>query len=306
MGLNPKRSEINKIKNKEMEESFLTPILFLVFNRPDKTKLVFDKIRAIKPKYLYIAADGPRKNKENEFQKCNEVRSIVGNIDWDCEPKFLFRHENLGCSAAITSAIDWFFQNVECGIIFEDDCLPDLSFFPYCRELLQKYKDDNKVMMISGSNLGMKSGDSSYFFSNYGQIWGWATWRRAWEKYERTVNIKDKDIKFNSTQEKNYWRKNFSKIIWDVQWAVYSVWKNNGIAILPNVNLISNIGFGSDATNYTDKNNINSEIDTNPMIFPLTHPNTIMVKTEVDNKIFNHSYFVPLYKRIIRGIKSRY
>lgn len=289
-----------------MEESFLTPVLFLVFNRPDKTKLVFDRIRAIKPKYLFIAADGPRKNKENESQKCDEVRSIVENIDWDCEPKYLFRSENLGCSAAITSAIDWFFQNVESGIIFEDDCLPDLSFFPYCRELLQKYKDDNKIMMISGSNLGMKSGDSSYYYSRYGQIWGWATWRRAWVNFEKSVNINDEDLKFNSFQEKKYWRKNFSRIIWDVQWAVYSVWKNNGIAILPNVNLISNIGFGPDATNYTDTSNINAQIETGTMIFPLTHPDIIKVNAEVDNKIFKQSYFVPLHKKILRGIKSKY
>lgn len=289
-----------------MKEHFETPILFMVFNRPDKTRRVFEQIRAINPKYLYIAADGRRENKENELQKCEEVKTIVSNIDWDCEAKFLFRSENLGCSKAVISAIDWFFKNEESGIILEDDCYPDLSFFPYCNDLLTKYNEDSRVMIISGSNLGMKFGNSSYYFSKYGQIWGWATWRRAWEKFEKTVDLNHHDIKFNSLHEKNYWQKNFSKIIWDVQWAVYSVWKNNGIAILPNENLISNIGFGPDATNYTDKNSINAEIKTNPIIFPLIHPDNITVSTDFDNEIFNRSYFVPLYKRIICGIRNRY
>lgn len=286
-----------------MEQYFYTPVLFIVFNRPDKTERIFQRIRAIKPKYLYIAADGPREDKEKEL--CNEVRKIVSNVDWECEAKFLFRNENFGCSRAVISAIDWFFQNEEYGIILEDDCYPDLSFFPYCSELLTKYQGDTRVMMISGSNLGMESGDSSYFFSKYGQIWGWATWKRAWAKFERTVNIDDVNLRFDSNKEKNYWRKNFSRIIWDVQWAVYSVWKNNGVAILPNVNLISNIGFGFGATNYKDKNNINAEIEIGSMTFPLIHPKVIAVSTEIDKKIFKQSYFVPFHKRIIRGIKSK-
>lgn len=289
-----------------MDKSFLTPILFVVFNRPDKTRRVFEQIRAIKPKRLYVSADGPREDKLDEALKCEEVRSIVKNIDWDCDVKFLFRDKNIGCSSALVSSIDWLFQNEESGIILEDDCLPDLTFFPYCNELLSKYKDDKNVMMISGSNLGFKSGDSSYFFSKYGQIWGWATWKESWKKFERQIKINDSDLKFNSKREKKYWNKNFSRVIWDVQWAVYSVWKNDGIAILPNVNLISNIGFGSDATNYTDENNINAEIKTNSMNFPLIHPNIIEADTELDNDIFTKSYFVPLHKKIIRGIISRY
>lgn len=291
-----------------MEEYFFTPVLFMVFNRPDKTKRVFEQIRAIKPKYLYIAADGPRESKENESQKCIEVRSIVSKIDWDCEVKYLFRNKNLGVYKAGTSAIDWFFQNEESGIIIEDDCLPDLSFFPYCSELLRKYKDDNSIMLISGSNLGMKSGDSSYFFSRYGQIWGWATWRSAWEKFEKKVDIYNPDVKFNTNLEKKFWRKNFSRIQWDVQFAIYSVWKNNGVAILPNINLISNIGFGPEATNYKDLNNINAQIKTGSMEFPLIHPNDTNVNIEVDNLIFNRNFYIPLYlplyKKIVRKIMN--
>jgi hypothetical protein len=289
-----------------MDEFFLTPILFVVFNRPDKTRQVFEQIRAIKPKYLYVSADGPRQNKEDEISKCDEVRSIVKNIDWDCDVKFLFREKNVGCSPALVSSIDWLFQNEDFGIILEDDCLPHLTFFPYCSELLLKYKDNKNIMMISGSNLGFTSGDSSYFFSKYGQIWGWATWKESWKKFERQIKIDDKDLKFNSRREQRYWNNNFSKVIWDVQWAVYSIWKNKGIAILPNVNLISNIGFGSDATNYTDENNINAEIKTNSINFPMNHPNRIETDIELDNRIFIKSYFVPLHKKIISSLLSRF
>ena len=288
-----------------MKDSFLTPILFLVFNRPDKTKVVFERIRAIKPKFLYIAADGARKNKENDFQKCKEVRAIVESIDWDCEPKFLYRNENLGCSTAVVSAIDWFFENEEVGIILEDDCLPDLSFFPYCSELLSKYKDYKRIMMISGSNLGLKSGISSYFFSKYGQIWGWATWRRAWVNFERNVKISDNDVQFNSFQEKIFWKRNFSRIIWDVQWAIYSIWKNNGIAILPNVNLISNIGFDSEATNYTDESSTNSKIRTSSINFPLVHPDVIEINPEFDKELFEMIFFVPFHRKLHLAVVKR-
>lgn len=288
-----------------MDKFFSTPILFVVFNRPDKTRQVFEQIRAIKPKYLYVSADGPRQNKEDEISKCDEVRSIVRNIDWDCDVKFLFRDNNVGCSHALVSSIDWLFQNEEYGIILEDDCLPDLTFFPYCSELLLKYKENNEIMMISGSNLGFTSGDSSYFFSKYGQIWGWATWKKSWKKFERQIKINDKDLNFNSLREKRYWNNNFSKIIWDVQWAVYSIWKNKGIAILPNVNLISNIGFGSDATNYTDENSINAKIKTNPINFPLNHPHKVQIDIDLDKRIFNKSYYVPLYKRMICVLLSK-
>jgi hypothetical protein len=289
-----------------MDKFFLTPILFVVFNRPDKTRQVFEQIRAIKPKYLYLSADGPRQNMDDEISKCDEVRSIVKNIDWDCDVKFLFREKNVGCSHALVSSIDWLFENEDYGIILEDDCLPDLTFFPYCSELLLKYKENKNIMMISGSNLGFTSGDSSYFFSKYGQIWGWATWKESWKKFERQIKIDDEDLKFNTRKEQRYWNNNFTKVIWDVQWAVYSIWKNKGIAILPNVNLISNIGFGSDATNYTDENNINAEIKTNSIDFPMNHPNRIEFDTVLDNRIFIKSYFVPLHKRIIRALLTRF
>lgn len=289
-----------------MKDSFLVPVLFLVFNRPEKTKQVFDRIRSVKPKYLYIAADGPRAHKEGELAVCNEVRNIVSEIDWDCEVKYLLRKENLGCSKAIVSAIDWFFDNEEQGIILEDDCLPETSFFTFCNELLIKYKDNNEVMIISGTNLGNSFGSDSYFFSRYGQIWGWATWRDAWHKYERNIIKNDAGLKFRSLREKNFWQKNFLNVIWDVQWAIYSVWKNNGIAIIPNKNLVSNIGFGIDATNYTDEKSINSNIELSTMSFPLKHPLEVEIDNSIENVFFDNHYYVPVHKKVKNKVVKIY
>lgn len=289
-----------------MQEQFSIPILFLVFNRPEKTELTFNQIRKAKPKYLYIAADGYRTEKEGEKYKCEQVREIVQRIDWPCLTKYLFRDNNLGCSLAIKSAIDWFFSEIECGIILEDDCFPELSFFPYCKELLDLYKNEAQIMMISGCNLNIKSGTSSYYFSKYGQIWGWATWKRAWERYEMEVKIKEGEIQFNSRKEEKFWLNNFTNIIWDVQWAVYTMWKNKGIAILPNSNLVKNIGFGKDATNYLDENNNAANLKTQSIVFPLNHPQNIITNHKIDNKIFYKYYYKTFYNRLINALKVKW
>ncbi len=245
---------------------FNTPILFLIFNRPSTTREVFSAIKKIRPKYLYIGADGPREHKAGEKERCEDVRSIVNEIDWDCEVKTLFRDKNLGCKMAISSAIDWFFENVSEGIILEDDCVPSLSFFPYCAELLEKYRDDNRVMTISGDASPFKhkfdKSKYSYFFSHYPLIWGWATWRRAWKSYD--VNLTNwSEVKTDKKSfpilknrfVRSFWFSIFDKMYkkkidtWDYQWS-YNVLIHSGLAIIPKSNLISNIGFGSDSTHY--------------------------------------------------------
>ncbi|MDD3083391.1 MAG: nucleotide-diphospho-sugar transferase, partial [Candidatus ainarchaeum sp.] len=161
------------------------PILFLIFNRLDTTKQVFEEIRKAKPKKVYVAADGPRNIEEKK--KTDAVRKyVLDNIDWKCNVKTLFRKNNLGCGKAVSQAITWFFKNEEMGIILEDDCLPSQSFFPFCEELLKKYKDNEKIMHISGFNPVSKNkySEADYFFSYTASIWGWATWRRAWKKYD--------------------------------------------------------------------------------------------------------------------------
>ncbi len=182
--------------------------------------------------------------------------------------------------------------------------MPDTSFFSFCNELLVKYKDNKDVMIISGTNLGNSFGSDSYFFSRYGQIWGWATWRDAWNKYERNILANDKLLKFRSRQEKVFWNKNFSNVIWDVQWAIYSVWKNNGIAVIPNKNLVTNIGFGLDATYYTDENSINSNIELSAMSFPLRHPINIGINGSIEDVFFYNHYYIPIHRKIKNRLRN--
>jgi hypothetical protein len=174
-----------------------TPVLFLVFNRPGTTRQVFEAIRAAKPRQLFVAADGPRADKEGESELCQTVRNIATQIDWACELKTLFRDTNLGCGRAPAEAITWFFENVEQGIILEDDCLPSKSFFGFCEQLLMKFAKEKKIFLISGMNPLVEYSNSScsYIFSEYGGTWGWATWKRAWDNYD--FNIKSWGIKKN-------------------------------------------------------------------------------------------------------------
>jgi len=272
-----------------------TPVLFLIFNRPDTTQKVFDAIKKAKTKQLFVAADGPRENKEGEKEKCEQARKIIEQVDWDCKVKTLFRDKNLGCKVAVSSAIDWFFKNVKEGIILEDDCLPSQSFFWFCRELLEHYRDDTRIMIISGDNFQFdrKGGEDSYYFSKYPHIWGWATWRRAWKHYD--VNMKNfEEFKkeaqinnvFNIKQQQKYWTKIFQIVYegkidtWDYQWA-YSCFINNGLCIMPNVNLVSNIGFGLDSIHTKDKSSIFSEMEARE-ITDIIHPNFVLADQEAD------------------------
>jgi hypothetical protein len=241
---------------------FDTPILFLIFNRPDPTKLVFEEIRKLKPKSLYIAADGPREGNSNDIAKCAQTRKLVETIDWNCEVKRLYRDENLGCGKAISSAITWFFDIVEMGIILEDDCLPHPHFFAFCETMLKKYKDIDSIKFIGGTNYQIYSNklQCSYYFSSYSHVWGWATWRRVWKEYDFSLkNITYKKFKnvlnnySDNRSYKRYWKFIYKKIkhklidTWDFQLSI-SILYNNGLSIIPNNNLIKNLGFSNDAT----------------------------------------------------------
>ena len=280
-----------------------SPILFIIFNRPSQTKIVFESIKNIKPKELYIAADGPRKNNINDADNCKLAREIVNNIDWNCDVKYLFRNENLGCKKAVSEAINWFFENVEEGIILEDDCLPNESFFNFCSTLLEKYRSDNEVMHIGGTNFQPSEFtiEAEYYFSRITHIWGWATWRRAWEKYHQelpdytTNQLEDwfNNYEFNK-RSLLYWDHAFNMIkeqaidTWDYQWT-YCLWKNKGIAIVPKLNLVSNIGFGLDAT-HTEKGAATyANLPTYSMEIT-KHPKDKNVNTNADNYTFNKWY----------------
>jgi hypothetical protein len=274
-----------------------TAVLFLVFNRLDTTKQVFEAIRQAKPPRLYIAADGAREVKVGETEKVKAVREyIMSNIDWECEVKTLFRNENLGCGFAPASAITWFFENEEMGIILEDDCLPSQSFFWFCEELLERYKNDMRIFLISGYNKqnSWEEKKNDYFFSNLGGIWGWASWRRAWEYYD--IEMSDIENFIENNNFVNIFGEKFGKIrqdtiyksiiinkmdAWDYQWA-YARHKNNGLACVPMKSLIENIGFGDDATHTFGDNQDN--VNKYEISFPLKENDFIVPDRNYDEK----------------------
>ena len=299
--------------------SYATPILFLIFNRPDTTQKVFEKIMAIKPTKLYLAVDGHRLHKAGEYEKCEQVKQLIlNNIDWECEVKTLFRTENIGCKLAVSQAINWFFEHEEQGIILEDDCVPDLSFFDFCAQLLEFYKFDDKVMHIGGNNFqnGIKRGDGSYYFSNLNHIWGWATWKRAWKKYD--IELKKWKIFRNSDKFSclfpdkkiiNYYDNLINQVIdnqfdtWDVQWTA-SIWINDGISILPNNNLVSNIGFGSDGTHTKNVKSKMSNISTNPIKLPLKILTNILVDNKADTFFYKNFIYISTFATVKYKIKT--
>lgn len=287
------------------------PILFLIFNRPDLTRQVFSKIRQAQPGQLFIAADGPRPDRPEEVELCDETRKIVNKIDWDCDVHTLFREKNLGCKKAVSKAITWFFEHVEQGIILEDDCLPDPSFFRYCSELLEYYKNEEKIMVISGNNFLPNNWQipNSYYFSIYNHIWGWATWRRAWHLYDNNLdkwpNLKVTPFLKNLHNSKlavNYWTSIFDECragkidSWGYPWT-FSCWANKGLTILPSVNLVSNIGFDERGTHTKNSDDEASNIPSYSLQFPLKHPPRIIINEDADTyatwQHFLKNYFPP-------------
>jgi len=302
-----------------MEQNYFnTPILFIIFNRPDTTKIVFNEIRKIKPKVLYVSADGPRKSRMGEEEKCKLAREVIESVNWECNVRKLYNEENLGCKNAVSNAITWFFENEEQGIILEDDVVPNKSFFNFTSTLLSHYKNNSKVMHISGNNfLGNKTKiNSSYYFSIYPHIWGWATWRRAWKLFDRDLkdfpayksnNLIERTI--NNSKERKYWLEKFEKVFnnqidtWDYQW-LYAIWKNEGVCVTPKYNLAMNIGFREDATHTKIKNSYLAEVPTIELT-EISHPAKITVAKELDKITFNEIHYLSVFKklRMLLGIK---
>ena len=238
-------------------------------------------------------------------------------MDWDCDFRRDFRTHNLGAKTGVAKALDWFFQNVEEGIILEDDCLPDPSFFGFCRELLDHYRNDTRVMHISGTNLqyGRKRGDGSYYFSRYMRCWGWASWRRAWAHFD--VDLKTLPLFLEQRQLRNilpspgmrrYWRIIFQNVargrittVWDFQWT-YAIFAQNGLCVIPNVNLVSNLGWGPRATNTFDPKNLMSRIGTGSLE-TLVHPTFVLPDREADDFEARNIFLLPVHKRVINRIK---
>jgi GR25 family glycosyltransferase involved in LPS biosynthesis len=284
------------------------PVLFLIFNRPEYTNQVFDSIRLYKPSKLYIAADGPRFNNENDLILCLETKSFIQLIDWECEVKTLFRIKNLGCKLAVSSAIDWFFENEQEGIILEDDVVPNEDFFRFTEFCLNKYKDDERIMMITGCNhFSEHNLKTSFFFSKIYSIWGWATWKRAWKHYDIEMKKWDDlqiklDIKY-STNKKYIWKnyefifdslKDYKIDTWDYQWH-FTCLINNGLCVTPKVNLISNIGvIGTHSEYITNSHFLDKYFLEKPENYII--PETFLVNSKFDKKHYklknNRRYYI--------------
>ena len=277
-----------------------TPVLLLIFNRPEVTLRVFEAIRNMKPTQLFIAADGPRKDRPDDAENCRLARQIIELIDWNCEVKTLLREENLGCKYAVSQAIDWFFENVEQGIILEDDTLPNQSFFLYCENLLNKYKSNTQIMHISGSRLiADKTEPETYYFSKYPHVWGWATWKRAWkfydvelQKFPVSKSILTKNKVYNSKKEEKVWTDFFRAMqarkvdTWDTQWNL-AIWLENGLCITPPVNLVTNIGWGIVDATHTHEEDSHLSIPALSLdIHTLIHPDSVQINKKKDVFLF--------------------
>lgn len=279
---------------------FNTPVLFLIYNRPDLTQEVFSSIRLASPPRLYIACDGAKN--EQEAAIVNGIReSILGQIDWSCEVKTLFRANNLGCKKAVSEAVTWFFENEEMGIILEDDCLPSQNFFILCEELLAKYQDDMRVWHIAGNNFlegYIRDPDYSYYYSYYGSIWGWATWRNRWQKYDVTMGNLPEIVRkeymwdvFGNWSESNFRLSKFKELqhglnTWDYQWA-FARLINSGLSIVPHANLVTNIGFGPHATHTKDDRSRMSQLSLQEPVFPIKSPPMVIRDKISDDYFFN-------------------
>jgi hypothetical protein len=293
-----------------------TPVAFIIFNRPDTTARVFAEIARAKPPQLLVIADGARSDRPGEAELCAATRAIIEGVDWDCEVKTNFADRNMGCRQRVSSGLDWVFDTVEAAIILEDDCLPEPGFFRFCEELLEKYRDDERIGQISGDNFqfGHRHSADSYYFSRFNHIWGWATWRRAWKNYDVSMaawpQARDRGWLREILDDKHqasYWGRLFQRVAdgeidtWDYQW-VFACWRNNALTILPNVNLVSNIGFGPAAT-HTTRDSQFANMETETMQFPLRHPDSVIRDTQADLATTGRMFNTSLAARALNGLK---
>jgi hypothetical protein len=295
-----------------------TPVALLIFNRPGTTRQVFEAVRAARPRHLLVVADGPRRGREGEEQRCCAARAVIEAVDWDCLVQTNYAEENLGCMRRVSSGLDWVFSEVDEAIILEDDCLPHPSFFPFCVDLLERYRNEPRIAQISGDNFqfGRRQESYSYYFSRYNHIWGWATWRRAWEMHDNEMTVwpqfRDNNLldgRLSGKREVVYWMDVFNKVYtgeidtWDCRWT-FSCWKNNLLTVLPSKNLVSNIGFGPGAT-HTPVPNRYAAMKTQEMEFPLCHPPDFQTDVDADDYSGVTMFQKPLLlRRILNRIRK--
>ncbi len=274
------------------------PVLLLAFNRADTTQRVLSAVKAARPSRLFFAVDGPRPERPEDGVAVRRVRELISLVDWDCEVKTLFRDRNLGCKTAVSQAISWFFDAVDAGIVLEDDCLPDPSFFPFASELLERFKDDERISLVSGNNFqsGAARTAYSYYFSRYNHIWGWGSWRRAWRLYDHRMTswpeVRDGGWLLDLLGDRRavaYWTKIFdathadANTSWAYRWT-FACWINSTLSVLPRVNLVSNIGFGEQATHTNLHQSPLARLPTFGMQLPLAHPPFVLRDAAADER----------------------
>ncbi|MES2044583.1 MAG: glycosyltransferase family 2 protein [Pseudomonadota bacterium] len=276
---------------------FDTPVALFIFNRPEVTRQTFEAIARAKPKRLALIADGPRHRADEA--PCELARNIAGDVHWECEVTKLFSDRNLGCRGNVSRGLDWVFSQFDSAIILEDDCVPATDFFEFCDLLLARYADDERVTMIGGSApAGGISSQFSYLFSRYTLIWGWATWKRAWSGYDVSMKAWPDDRDggllehwLEDEGERLHWCRRFDKThaghtTWDHQWA-WHCWRRAGLTALPTTNLVTNIGFGSDATHTTSlADAARLSVPSGRIAFPLRHPTDVTRDAALDARIY--------------------
>lgn len=299
-----------------------TSVALFIFNRPETTQRVFEAIARARPAQLLIVADGARADRPGEGERCARARAIAERVDWSCAVRTHYAATNLGCRRRIASGLDWVFSQVDEAIILEDDCLPDATFFPFCAQLLARYRDDARVHMIRGTNLlgGRRLAQSSYYFSNFYNIWGWATWARAWRGYD--VEMRQwPEMRETGFLARVLPRPEMARLVgylfdethagrvdtWDYQWAMLG-WQHGRVAAVPATNLITNIGHGADATHTRDAASHLAEVSIEPLTWPLVHPRGVEVLAAADRREWSMVYpgragRAPLWQRVRRRLQ---
>lgn len=290
-----------------------SPVAMVVFAREDTTRRVFERVRQAQPPKLFVIADGPRPERPGEAERCAATRAVFDEVDWDCEVHRRLAEVNLGCGRSVSEGVSWVFEHVEEAVVLEDDCLPEPSFFPYCDELLERYRDDERVMVVSGNNFDPAAPATpphSYGFQrNYG-TWGWATWKRAWRHMDMAVPhwpaLRDTSwlLDVQGTERAvAFWRAIFDRAhsagaaadhwTFDYQWYC-SCWAQHGLGIVPSSNLVTNIGFGNHATNTSWQESPLAGYPTRPIRLPLVHPPTMVRDLDADVRTFDFAFAPPV------------
>lgn len=302
---------------------FKTPVVLCAFNRPDVTAKVFARIREVRPQRLLLVADGPRPETPTDPERCSKVRELISQVDWPAEVRTNFSNHNLGCRQRMSTGLTWVFDQVDEAIILEDDCLPTYGFFRFCEELLDKYREDTRIGIISGNNFVYPDlrTDHSYYFSQYTFIWGWATWRRTWQRYEsRLGQLSDAGRPgylrgyFDQRKVSRFWERTLQRVAageidsWAYPLSLTS-FLESWLNVVPGRNSVSNLGFGPDAVHTRDADSWMSQLPTWEPEFPLTHPDALVRWKAADDLAEKHVYNMfpkrkPLRKRLKRSIKK--